>query len=106
MVLIVHTSLTFYRFVYGGVNKMLFDKYQRVLDRLQQHYYVYHVHINNSIPCNNVFGEDIPPLVELSMVHKSLVKNPTYSVDKFPVDGLDYPNKTDRPDITHIKWNQ
>ena len=96
----------FHECVYDGVNKMLFDKYQRVLDRLQQHYYVYHVHINNSIPCNNVFGEDIPPLVELSMVNKSLVKNPTYSVDKFPVDGLDYPNKTDRPDITHIKWNQ
>ena len=96
----------FHKFVYDGVNNMLFNKYQRVLDRLQQHYYVYHVHINNSIPCNQYRGEDIPPLVELSLVNKSLVKNPTYCVDKFPVDGLDYPNKTDRPDITHIKWNQ
>jgi len=40
------------------------------------------------------------------MVNKALVKNPTHCIDKFPVDGLDYPNKTDRPDITHIKWNQ
>ena len=96
----------FHQCVYGGVNNMLFEKYGRVLERLQEQYYVYHVHINNSIPCNQYLGEDIPPLVELSLVNKSLVHEPTLSTQTFPVDGLDYPNKTDRPDITHIKWNQ
>lgn len=96
----------FHECVYGGVNNMLFEKYQRVIDRLQQHYYVYHVHINNSIPCNQFNGEDVPPLLELSMVNRSLVKEPRLTLQSFPVDGLDYPNKTDRPDITHIKWNQ
>ena len=39
------------------------------------------------------------------MVNKSLVDNPILCVDKFPIEGLDYPNKTDRPDIKHILWN-
>ena len=34
-----------------------------------------------------------------------LIEKPTLSTSHFPIDGLDYPNKTDRPDITHIAWN-
>lgn len=96
----------FHQCVYEGVNNILFERYQRIIDKLQQYYYVYHVHINNSIPCNQYRGEDIPPLLELSLVNKSLVKEPRLTTQTFPVDGLDYPNKTDRPDITHIEWNQ
>tara|TARA_B100001250_G_scaffold364604_1_gene344793 strand:- start:76 stop:843 length:768 start_codon:yes stop_codon:yes gene_type:complete len=95
----------FHKDVYSKVNKMLFRRYSLILQRLQEEYYIFHVHINNSIPCNYVGTEEIPPLVELSMVNKSLVDNPILCVDKFPIEGLDYPNKTDRPDIKHILWN-
>lgn len=95
----------FHQAFYNNVNQILFERYKRVLNKLQEHYYVFHVHINNSIPCNFVDGETIPPLLELSLVNKSFVKNPSLTNTKFPVDGLDYPNKTDRPDILNIPWN-
>jgi len=95
----------FHQSVYDKVNDLLFEKYLKVLDRIQQHYYAFHVHVNNSIPCNTVNYESIPPLVELSFVKKTLVKEPKYSSGHFPVEGLDYPNKTDRPDIVDIVWN-
>jgi len=66
---------------------------------------VFHIHVNNSIPCNIVDNELIPPLIEMSLVNKNLIEKPTLSTSHFPIDGLDYPNKTDRPDITHIAWN-
>ena len=95
----------FHKDVYSKVNDMLFDQYSWVLQVLQEDYYIFHVHINNSLPCNYVGCEEIPPLIELSMVNQRLVDHPTLCCDRFPVKGLDYPNKTDRPDITHIRWN-
>ena len=94
----------FHKDVYSKVNDMLFDQYSWVLQVLQEDYYIFHVHINNSLPCNYVGCEEIPPLIELSMVNQRLVDHPTLCCDRFPVKGLDYPNKTDRPDITHIRW--
>lgn len=95
----------FHKSVYDKVNDSLFEKYQRILNRLQEYYYIYHVHVNNSIPCNTINSESIPPLLELSMVNKQLVSDPKLTTSQFPVDGLDYPNKTDRPDIVDIHWN-
>jgi len=95
----------FHECVYYGVNQKLLKKYKKVLKRLQDHYYIFHVHCNNSIPCNDFNGETIPPLIELSLVNKKLVKEPEISTSHFPIDGLDFPNKTDRPDITDIVWN-
>jgi len=96
----------FHQCVYHGINDILKEKYSRVLNKVQENYYIYHVHINNSIPCVDFNGEEVPPLLEVSMVNKNLVKDPRYTIQDFPVDGLDFPNKTDRPDITHIKWNK
>jgi hypothetical protein len=96
---------SFHNAFYNNVNKILFEKYNKVFQKLQQYYYVFHVHVNNSIPCNIVENELVPPLIEMSLVNKNLIKNPTLSTSHFPTDGLDYPNKTDRPDITNIAWN-
>jgi hypothetical protein len=95
----------FHNSFYDNVNNILFEKYNKVFAKLQENYYVFHVHINNSIPCNFVNGELVPPLIEMSLVNKNLIKNPSLTTSHFPVDGLDYPNKTDRPDITNITWN-
>jgi len=95
----------FHQHVYDNVNYILFEKYKKVLKKIQEHYYIFHLHANNSIPANFVNGEIIPPLLELSLVNKQCVSNPKLSTASYPIDGLDYPNKTDRPDILNIPWN-
>jgi hypothetical protein len=95
----------FHQTFYNNINEILFEKYKKILNRLQEQYYIFHVHINNSIPCNFVNNEIVPPLLELSLVNKNLVKKPSLTNTKFPIDGLDYQNKTDRPDILNILWN-
>ena len=95
----------FHQTFYNNVNEILFERYKRILNRLQEQYYIFHVHVNNSIPCNFVGNEIIPPLLELSLVNKNLVKRASLTNVKFPIDGLDYQNKTDRPDIRNIPWN-
>ena len=95
----------FHERVYDEINEMLMRKYIRVLKRIQRQFYVFHVHCNNSLPCNTFSGANVPPLVELSLVRKDLVKNPKLAVGPWPDPVLDYMNKGDRPDITHIQWN-
>tara|TARA_R110000765_G_scaffold345308_2_gene435577 strand:+ start:5504 stop:6277 length:774 start_codon:yes stop_codon:yes gene_type:complete len=95
----------FHKSIYQQVNQFLFDKYKTVLDKLQRDHYVYHVHVNNSLGHNLVNGERIPNLLELSFVNKKYIEKPVPSKTKFPIDGLDFPNKTDRPDVLDIVWN-
>lgn len=104
----IHTPYftEFHQSFYDQVNKILLEKYKRILNRIQQDYYVFHIHANNSIPCNLVNEELIPPLLELSLVNKKYVSNPVLSNSKFPINGLDYPNKPWKDDIFDIKWNQ
>lgn len=96
----------FHKNFYDNVNQILFERYKKILDKIQDFYYVFHVHVNNSIPANCVNGEMIPPLLELSLVNKKYIMEPKLSTTRFPIDGLDYPNKTDRPDVTNIEWNK
>ena len=46
-----------------------------------------------------------PFLLELSLINKRFPKNYQNSKSHFPIDGLDYPNKIDRPDILDFNWN-
>jgi|DEB0MinimDraft_10_1074344.scaffolds.fasta_scaffold61910_2 hypothetical protein len=96
----------FHSRVYDEINDLLMKRYAGVMHKLQRHFYVFHAHCNNSLPCNVVNGADVPPLLELSLVRKDLVKNPKLATGPWPDPVLDYPNKGDRPDITHLHWNQ
>jgi hypothetical protein len=96
----------FHRYIYKKINSDLYKKYKLVLDKLQKSHYIYHVHANNSLSCNNINREKIPNLVELCFVNKKLVNSVNLSKDKFPIKGLDFPNKIDRPDILDIDWNK
>ncbi len=40
----------------------------------------------------------MPQLVELTLIRRDLVKNACRSDGFIPIKGIDYPNKTDRPD--------
>ena len=85
------------------VNEFIFKEYSRALARLTNDYYVYHVHGNNSLPKTTLYGYSWPQLLELSLVRKDIVAGKVKpTTQTFPVPGLDFPNKTNRPDFTSI----
>ena len=90
---------TFYQSVNYKIQNNLFELYYEVIKKLNKYFYAFHIHANNSLPKINLNGYSFPPLVELSFVRKDLVQNVTETKAKFPVDGLDFPNKMDRNDI-------
>jgi len=90
-----------YNTVYNRMNEELFGYYANALEWLNKHFYIYHIHPNNSLPKINLGGFSFPPLLEVSFVRKDLVST-CNGTPSFPQEGLDYPNKTDRPDIENF----
>jgi len=95
----------FHKQVYNQMNNLMFERYFNIIEKIKKHYLPFHVHINNSLQPVNVNGFDVPSLIELSLVNKNLVDTFSLSRDTYPIAGLDYPNKTDRPDYLNFKWN-
>ena len=91
----------FHKSIYDSFNKVIFGLYARVLGGLNQMFYLCHVHPNNSLPMVTVNDKTFPPLMELTFVRKDLVPD-AYKISLLnPTKGVDYPNKTDRPDIDY-----
>lgn len=88
-----------YQDVMDWVNNILFKMYARTIEKLNKDFYCAHMHVNNSLPPVLIDGYCVPPLLELLFVRKDLVPSARESLTKFPIEGLDSPNKTDRPDI-------
>lgn len=82
-------------------NYRIFLKYLEILRKLTDDFYIYHMHANNSLPLTKIGPYTFPPLLEVSLVNKKCVglKLDDKCYPYLPVDGLDKPNKTDRPDI-------
>jgi hypothetical protein len=99
-----------YQTVLDKINQNLFLEYYSVLKNLNENFYIFHVHANNSLPkiaIEEGVGHSrqrylIPPLLEVSFVRKDLVDNVQESTTKSPVEGLDFPNKDDRTDL--LNW--
>lgn len=90
----------FYREKLDRVNCALFQAYFGVLRKLNAHFRIFHVHPNNSLPLIHIGGQELPPLLEVSFVNRTLVSPDVRLYDgSFPIAGLDSPNKPDRPDI-------
>lgn len=82
------------------VDRDLFIRYTKVLQMITDHFYIFHIHANNSLPKKKIAWNEIPSLLEVSFVRKGLVEAPRWMYSgPFPSPELDYPNKTDRPDI-------
>lgn len=92
----------FYKSVYDKVNDNLFDMYYKVIKKLNNLFYAFHIHANNSLAKINVGDYRFPPLIELSFVRKDLVNNVQRATGGFPVDGLDYSNKPYKYDIKNF----
>ncbi len=88
--------------VHDKINDILFGMYYEVMKKLNWLFYGYHIHANNSLAKINVNGHSFPPLIEMSFVRKDLVGRIPETTHSFPIGGLDYPNKSDRKDITNF----
>ncbi|MCK5615128.1 hypothetical protein KAR91_75390 [Candidatus Pacearchaeota archaeon] len=89
----------FYQSVYDKIRDSVFEAYYQVMKKLNKNFYIFHIHANNSLSEIEIDGYRFPPLIELGFVRKDLVENVCETEESFPVNGLDFPNKTDRPDI-------
>lgn len=92
----------FYSNIYDHINLKIFAQYIRVLKKINQFFYLYHLHPNNSLPILNIGGYEIPPLLEASFVNKHCVFSTQKFKESLPLKNLDYPNKTDRTDIINF----
>ncbi len=90
---------SFYRSVFDSWNDRAFSQYSAVLEKLSKAFYIFHIHSNNSLPVTAIGDRIFPPLLEVSFVRKDLV-DAKKSNASFPIYGLDYPNKPDRPDVS------
>ena len=92
----------FYKDVYSKINNDLFEIYYQVLSNILKTHTIIHLHGNNSLPKAILHKHEFPPLLELTLVRTDLIKEKQLTKERFPVKGLDYPNKTDRPDFNLI----
>lgn len=91
-----------YQNIFNKVNDELFDSYYEILKKLNNLFYIFHIHPNNSLPKIEADSYKFPPLIELSFVRKDLAGVVRNTVSTFPVEGLDFPNKTNREDIENF----
>jgi len=92
----------FYKNIYSKINNDIFRKYYFVLNYLLSIFTIVHIHGNNSLIKTRLGGYEFPPLLELTLVRSNLIKKRKLTKETFPIKGLDYPNKTDRPDFESI----
>ena len=73
-------------------------EFNDLIKKLKKNYLIAHIHGNNYSKVDQTTG--LPSSVEITLINKKLIKEPTLlSNYKYPIDGLDQPNKHSRPDI-------
>jgi hypothetical protein len=92
-----------YQSLVNKQNWKLFHLYGDVMVWMNSWYRCFHIHANNSLPMVNVDGYQFPPLLEMSFLRKDLADSDIKPASgPFPISGLDFANKKDRPDV--INW--
>ena len=92
-----------YRSLVNRQNDKLFHLYGDAMVWLNNWYRCFHVHVNNSLPMVKIGGYEFPPLLEMSFLRSDLAGNDIKPASgPFPVPGLDFANKKDRPDV--VNW--
>lgn len=74
------------------------EKFISCIEELNKYFYLCHIHGNNYAPTFNYEGCDVPMVLELTLVPKSLVPEASLSTETFPTN-LDTPNDPSVPDI-------
>lgn len=90
---------------YHGMDKTnQYEKYTKCLNRINEHFYLYHVHGNNHRPLVPVEKSFIPDVIECSYIRKELVPCEENRDVNFPIEGLDRSNHHWLPDIPLGYW--
>jgi len=77
-------------------NYSFYKIFKQVFSRLNNFFYVCHLHINNVSSIKKIGGYDIPDMLEITLIHKSRVK-------KFSNEFAILPNKLDQRTINNKK---
>lgn len=87
--------------VQNKANAEIANRYARIIEKISQNFSCIHLHANNSLGAHSLFGEVVPYLLEATFVNKSIKLR---GVQGFKTQllgqQLDFPNKSDRPDLS------
>jgi len=72
-----------------------------VMEKMFDTHYVVHIHGNNYGKMENM----VPVSLEITLANKKLYDNPPFDFQKYPIEGLDFRNKSGKPDYP-ITWLQ
>lgn len=92
-----HNSVLGFAIEFHDINNRS-KEFNDLIKKLKKNYLIAHIHGNNYSKVDQTTG--LPSSVEITLINKKLIKEPTLlSNYKYPIDGLDQPNKHSRPDI-------
>ena len=73
------------------------EKFNKIINKISKHFNIVHIHGNNYSKL--LTNQNFPSTIEITFLNKSHCdKNVKLSVKKYPLEGLDQPNKISRPD--------
>jgi hypothetical protein len=77
------------------------NDFNSFIEKIQQHFYVYHIHANNYSSINKKDG--FPNVIEISCIRKDLIDEPFFYNDlsHLPIKDIDFPNNVLSADF---KW--
>ncbi len=78
------------------------------MEKLNRNYCLIHIHTNNNCIRPGAYSsgmvDGVPNVLELTYIHKSEIsEEPKVWVSISPIDGLDYKNQIDLPDV-ELNW--
>ena len=73
------------------------EGFEKILTQLTSNFHIGHIHANN---CFEICYESgLPKVLEITLINKNLVSNTELSNKKYPIEGLDFPNRKAKEDI-------
>ena len=73
------------------------EEFEKIIKLSTNNFYIAHIHGNNY--SNTFLENNFPTTVEITFINKNLVKTPVaFSNKKYPIKGLDQPNRFSKPD--------
>jgi len=75
------------------------DRYINIGEKINKNFLLNHIHGNNYKDYFNYKGYDVPKVLELTFVNKIISNNYIDCTESYPIDGLDYPNNPNTPDL-------
>ena len=77
-------------------NYFFFKTFEKIISRLNNVFYICHLHANNSSKIKNIGGFNVPDMLEMTLIRKDRIKN-------FSGEYADIPHKFDQKTILNKK---